>query len=152
MEGFYCREKTSAHLHSLCCWYEHVFPCSPQGGKIPQLYPTCCIGKTILAGIYCCTCMVKASSRCKSSLFVSILTPVCWSHDGVYQAFFSYFFRLFCHTGTTKSGGEMATSSACFVILVPQNLEEKWPGNKVRTECRAWRYISSLSFHLSSSK
>ena len=106
MEGFYCREKTSAHLYSLCCWYEHVFPCSPQGGKIPQLYPTCCIGKTILAGIYCC--MVKASSRCKSSLFVSILTPVCWSHDGVYQAFFPYFFRLFCHTGTTKSGGEMA--------------------------------------------
>ena len=27
----------------------HNFPCSPQGGK---LNPTCCIGKTILGGIY----------------------------------------------------------------------------------------------------
>ena len=24
----------------------HIFPCSPQGGKISQLNPSCCIGKT----------------------------------------------------------------------------------------------------------
>ena len=30
----------------------HDFPCSPQGGKLSQLNPTCCIGKTILGGIY----------------------------------------------------------------------------------------------------
>ena len=27
------------------------FPCSPQGGKL-SLNPTCCLGKTILGGIY----------------------------------------------------------------------------------------------------
>ena len=26
----------------------HNFPCSPQGRKLSQLNPTCCIGKTIL--------------------------------------------------------------------------------------------------------
>ena len=30
----------------------HIFPCSPQRGKISQLTPTCCIGKTILGWIY----------------------------------------------------------------------------------------------------
>ena len=30
----------------------HNFPCSPQGGKMSQLNPTCCIGKTIIGGIY----------------------------------------------------------------------------------------------------
>ena len=30
----------------------HIFPCSPQGGKISQLKPTCCMGKTILGGTY----------------------------------------------------------------------------------------------------
>ena len=28
------------------------FPCHPQGGKLSQLNPTCCIGKTILGGIH----------------------------------------------------------------------------------------------------
>ena len=30
----------------------HHFPCIPQGGIISTVNPTCCIGKTILGGIY----------------------------------------------------------------------------------------------------
>ena len=34
----------------------HNFPCSPQGGKISLLNPTCCIGKTILRRWDKCCC------------------------------------------------------------------------------------------------
>ena len=33
----------------------HDFPCSPQGGKIAQLTPICCISKTTPGGIYILT-------------------------------------------------------------------------------------------------
>ena len=34
----------------------HNFLCSPQGGKLSQLNPTCRIGKTILGGNLGCSC------------------------------------------------------------------------------------------------
>ena len=38
----------------------HNFPCSPQGGKVSQLNPTCCMGKSILGGI--CMHIVRITS------------------------------------------------------------------------------------------
>ena len=50
----------------------HIFPCSLQGGKLLQLNPTCCIGKTILGGMYVVM----------NTLVVSCdLPPIgCWAH------------------------------------------------------------------------
>ena len=43
----------------------HIFPCSPQRGKISQLDPTCCIGITILGGIYPVTVRIKLENNSK---------------------------------------------------------------------------------------
>ena len=56
----------------------HNFPCSPQGGKLSQLNPTGCIGKTILGGTYdilgsyCCF-NIHSNSYCVCAFSVLLL-------------------------------------------------------------------------------